>query len=206
MKKQTNKFPIKYPVQFIDKKINYFKFNPVNFVIFLCVLLIFCVLIWLIIKNEIVFDDFMFFLAVIPIIYVISTDMNNRIYDQFISYYIRLEKVKVEKKNIVLEMKNIGNVNVVTAGFANIKINGRELTSGACINLLPVNETITLSLYKNKEEKINVIDYSIFIILDNKLLLLKYTQKMKLVNSEYIIEPNTCVLRKKMYYKLRILL
>jgi len=200
MKKAKKKLPRKISVQFTNKKYIFRQSNPVSYIIGACLLLLFFCLVKLEINRLLNFDDLMFFLAVFPILYVISIDMNNRIYEQITSFSIRLEKSRIEKNKLIIEVKNIGSINIVCAGIDELKVNGNKAADGIFINFLPVNENATFVL-NVKETSIIKIDYQIHIFLDNKLLVLYYEQKMKLVNSEYVIEPNNCLLNRRMYYK-----
>lgn len=97
VKKTKRKIPRKIQVQRTNQKLIFRQSNPVNYIIGACLLLLFFRLVKLEINRILNFDDLMFFLAVFPILYAISIDMNNRAYEQITSFCIRLEKIKLEK-------------------------------------------------------------------------------------------------------------
>jgi len=102
----------------------------------------------------------------------------------------------------VFEIKNVGSSNILGAEIS-VKINEATILNNVLLNFIPVNDTIIFSHdFKLVWKTIEKIEYTVLISLDSQAkLLLHFEQEMNEINREYVIRDNSCILRRKLYYK-----
>jgi hypothetical protein len=206
-KKKKPDFPKKLKIMVNGKKTIFNKSNPK---MFLATVAIFAVLALLVYCVIVYMDDFtlMFAVAIVAVLFpwaVQIYSMINEEHHRAISYCARIESIKLDKRKFVATLKNIGTSNIFDATILYIRSDGQFIAQNILINFLPANDTMTLIYnHKLKLDSTKKFEYVILLSSSNILVVLSYEQRMELIDGEYVIENNTCELRRRLYYKCSI--
>lgn len=138
-----------------------------------------------------------FFISNFALIYTMYYNNNNKIQILNQSLYGRIESIILGGNRIKIKVENIGEAHIHWAQIIDMKIDGEKVKEKLYICFLQKN--CTMDIYANVEPIKNIIniEYTIQIVQDKKLFLIKYTQEMKKENQGYTIRENKCKMKKE---------